>query len=164
MPQIAKGGKFVFGWSIINPDGRLRIPEMAHEEYHLSNGSAAVLFSGSKKSGGFCVSNHALMKDSVFTELFIQHPGLHDHSLDEGACVRYKGRHYCRVTLHPGGIISLPAHTMRSFSIKPGDRLLAIRGSNIAFVLAVKGPLIEAATRYKGTIDEYTFQEGIYHP
>jgi hypothetical protein len=44
---------------------------------------------------------------------------------------------------------------MELFGVRPGDKLLSIRGSNIAFVLAVKGPIIEAANRYNGVIEEY---------
>ena len=33
MPQMNKGGKFIFGKSLIRTDGTLRIPPQAMEEY-----------------------------------------------------------------------------------------------------------------------------------
>ncbi|MBN1295062.1 MAG: hypothetical protein JXB48_24725 [Candidatus Latescibacteria bacterium] len=67
----------------------------------------------------------------------------------------YKKRLYCWLKINTEGILKLPGRTMKSFAIKPGDRLLSIRGSNVAQVFAVKGPIITAALEYKGMIDEY---------
>ena len=155
MPQISKGGKFVFGWSIINPKGYVKIPEITFNEYGLSTDENVILFSGSKTSGGFCVSNRTLINKSIIKGLFVEHPEINDYSLNEGDCVKYKGRLYSWSKIHPEGILRLFPHTMKLFSVKPGDKPLSIRGSNIAFVLAVKGPIIEAANRYGGIIDEY---------
>ena len=46
------------------------------------------------------------------------------------------------------GFLVLPAPAAVSFGIAPGDRLLAIRGSSIAFVLARKGPLMKRAQNH----------------
>ena len=37
MPQMNKGGKFIFGESVIRPDGRVRLPDQAVEEYHIAS-------------------------------------------------------------------------------------------------------------------------------
>ena len=37
MPQMDKGGKFIFGQSIIRPDGRVHIPTQAAEEYQIAS-------------------------------------------------------------------------------------------------------------------------------
>ena len=37
MPQMDKGGKFIFGQSIIRPDGRVQIPTQAAEEYQIAS-------------------------------------------------------------------------------------------------------------------------------
>jgi len=155
MPQIAKGGKFIFGWSTVSLTGCVKIPEMTFNEYNLSTDRNVILISGSKKSGGFCVSNYTLMRPSIMNGLFLEYPEIKDYSCKEGECIKFKGRLYCWIKLQPEGVIKLPDYTMKSFDIKPGNKLLSIRGSNIAFVLAVKGPLIEAANNYKGVIDEY---------
>lgn len=41
---------------------------------------------------------------------------------------------------------------MRTLDIKAGDKLLAIRSSDIAFTLGAKGALIQKALEYAGEI------------
>lgn len=59
MPQMNKGGKFIFGKSLIRTDGTLRIPPQAMEEYHIADEGKVYLFTGSKITGGFCVTRKA---------------------------------------------------------------------------------------------------------
>ena len=56
MPQMNKGGKFVFGESVIRPDGWVRLPPQAAEEYRIASEGKVYLFTGSKMTGGFCLS------------------------------------------------------------------------------------------------------------
>ena len=44
MPQMNKGGKFIFGKSLIRTDGTLRIPPQAMEEYHIADEGKVYLF------------------------------------------------------------------------------------------------------------------------
>ena len=60
MPQMNKGGKFIFGKSFIRTDGTLRIPPQAMEEYHIADEGKVYLFTGSKITGGFCVTRKGL--------------------------------------------------------------------------------------------------------
>jgi hypothetical protein len=53
MPQLAKGGKYVFGWSKVGDQGEIVIPLEALEEYNLTTDKNVILMSGSKTSGGF---------------------------------------------------------------------------------------------------------------
>ena len=53
MPQMNKGGKFVFGESVIRPDGWARLPPQAAEEYRIASEGKVYLFTGSKMTGGF---------------------------------------------------------------------------------------------------------------
>ncbi|WP_232050922.1 hypothetical protein [Arabiibacter massiliensis] len=48
MPQISKGGKFVFGTSIVREDGTVRIPPQAADEYRIADEGKVYLFTGSK--------------------------------------------------------------------------------------------------------------------
>ena len=59
--------------------------------------------------------------------------------------MKFKGRFYCWVGLREHGEMILPPNTLDTYAIKPGDYLLTIRGSDIAFDFAVKGPIIEKA-------------------
>ncbi|MBN2694665.1 hypothetical protein JXR93_08385, partial [bacterium] len=74
MPQMNKGGKFVFGWSLIQNDYTIQLPEMALEEYKISSEKKIILISGSKKTGGFCVSRKELIENSNINKLFISNP------------------------------------------------------------------------------------------
>ena len=35
MPQLVKGGKYIFGWSKVGKEGKIKIPPEAYEEYNL---------------------------------------------------------------------------------------------------------------------------------
>ena len=58
MPQMDQGWKFMFGKSLIYPDGAIQIPEQAVEEYHIAEEDKVYLFTGSKVTGCFCVSQN----------------------------------------------------------------------------------------------------------
>ena len=45
MTQMNKGGKFIFGKSLIRTDGTLRIPPQAMEEYHIADERPELRFS-----------------------------------------------------------------------------------------------------------------------
>ena len=55
MPQLVKGGKNVFGWTTINNDLKVRIPDEAFEEYNFIHVEKIIVMSGSKPSGGFSI-------------------------------------------------------------------------------------------------------------
>lgn len=49
--------------------------------------------------------------------------------------------------------IKLTEDIMKHFKVKNGDKLLVVRGSNIAFDCLVKGPLVEVANKSTKQID-----------
>ena len=53
MPQLVKGGKHVFGWSVVGGEGRIVIPPEAGREYGIREDHTCLLIPGSKTSGGF---------------------------------------------------------------------------------------------------------------
>lgn len=148
MPQISKGGKYVFGWSKIREDGGVVIPGEAVQEYHLEPGEKVILISGSKTTGGFLVAKMSMIEGSEISDVLVKNPALAHFQMEEGKTIRYKGRLYSWANLRTHGLIVLPEHALSTFTIKPGDCLLSIRGSNLAFVLGVKGPIIEAARKH----------------
>jgi hypothetical protein len=154
MPQLNKGGKFVFGWSLITPERTVNIPQQAYDEYNLKSSDKVILISGSKRTGGFCVSSRIMIKQSDINGLFEQYPSLSDFKTNEGEFVKYKGRFYCWVNLN-NNTITLSQEMLKTLDLKVGDKLLSIRGSDIAFVMGVKGPLIERANLSKKFIEEY---------
>jgi hypothetical protein len=74
MPQLGKGGKIVFGWSVINTDCSVKIPDMAVNEYAIAAEGNVILISGSKPTGGFCVSKKSFLSQSAFAGLFDEQP------------------------------------------------------------------------------------------
>ena len=64
MPQMTKGGKYIFGWSNIGQNGELTFPTMAVKEYNLQEETYIYIVSGSKQTGGFCVMTEPLLSHS----------------------------------------------------------------------------------------------------
>ena len=52
MPQLSRGGKFIFGESQIRPDGCVRFPAQAVTEYGIASEGRVYLFTGSGSTGG----------------------------------------------------------------------------------------------------------------
>ena len=154
MPQMTKGGKYIFGWSEIGENGELIFPIMAVEEYKLKKEDYIYIVSGSKQTGGFCVLTEPLLSNSKLKNILEENPNLADRSLREGELILYKGRKYAWLTLKDD-TISLPEDLMKSLGIEIGDRLLAIRSSDIAFTMGLRGSLIDKANSYEGQIEIY---------
>jgi hypothetical protein len=152
IPQITKGGKFVFGWSVVRSNGQVRLPDMASDEYHITSEGKVILFTGSAKTGGFCVTRRGLLQESPMGVL-PDNPDLDCYERPEGVFVSYKGRKYCWLTISEDRTLSFTEEMLRILGIGPGSKLLSIRGSCFAFVMGAKGPLLERANQYQGDID-----------
>ena len=50
MPQMNKGGKFIFGESVIHTNGLVHLPPQAIEEYRIAAEGKVYLFTGSKST------------------------------------------------------------------------------------------------------------------
>lgn len=155
MPQMNKGGKFIFGRSILREDGSVRLPDQAAEEYGLTAGERVYLFTGSKITGGFCVTRKELLEPSKLGHILRDLPALRQYTAEPGAFLPYKGRSYCWMELSPAMELYLPPTVLEFLSLTPGMRLLSIRSSDIAFTMGAKGPLLERAAQYGGVIPEY---------
>ena len=150
--QMNKGGKFIFGKSLIRTDGTLRIPPQAMEEYHIADEGKVYLFTGSKITGGFCVTRKGLLHPSKLGHILDDTPPLLDYSAGSGEFIKYKGRSYCWVEISREGQILLTKKMMDFLKVRPGMELLSIRSSDIAFTMGAKGPLLEKAENYDGEI------------
>ena len=154
MPQMTKGGKYIFGWSKIGQNGELTFPTMAVKEYNLQEETYIYIVSGSKQTGGFCVMTEPLLSHSKLKNILKENPSLAKRSLREGELITYKGRKYGWLALNKSAVY-LSDDLMKMLEIKVGDKLLAIRSSDIAFTMGVKGSLIEKANDYQGIIEEF---------
>lgn len=148
MPQITKGGKYVFGWSTVGEQGGIAIPKEAMEEYGLKERDKVILMSGSRQSGGFAVTTPKLLSGSALSAVLQKFARLRTFQMPEARVVRVEGRSFCWTTIGEGGRLTLPYETLREYGILPGDRLLTVRGSGLALGFALKGSIVEAAATH----------------
>ena len=120
MPQLIKGGKWVFGWVIVGPRGELSIPPAAWDEYGFQVGDEVTYIAGSRRSGGFGLSHARLLAKAMA-------------SLQTRALAR--GR------VDEAGRVVTPA----TVAVPPGQRLLVVRGSGRALGFVTRGPIYDEA-------------------
>ena len=155
MPQLNKGGKFVFGLSVVNEDLTIHIPPQALSEYNATQDGKIIIFTGSKITGGFCVTTCSLLLGSKLRHILKECPALKECQLSEGEFIQYKGRKYAWLDIDSNGIIKLPQSTLEVLELQSGMELLSIRSSGIAFTMGAKGPLLEKAHNFHGEIKRY---------
>jgi bifunctional DNA-binding transcriptional regulator/antitoxin component of YhaV-PrlF toxin-antitoxin module len=148
MPQIVRGGKYVYGWSKVSSEGKIVIPNEAIIEYDLMTCGNVILLPGSKSSGGFGLTSVGLLKKSTLSVILDENPQLAEFLTSEGEPIKIKGKTYCWVKVNKDGNIVIPIETLKSYGVNPGDYLLSVRGSIIAIGFPVRGPLIDQAKRY----------------
>jgi bifunctional DNA-binding transcriptional regulator/antitoxin component of YhaV-PrlF toxin-antitoxin module len=148
MPQLEKGGKYVFGWSQIREDGTIVIPAEAVKEYALKPGTQVILISGSRSSGGFVMAIKSLLKQSEMSSILTKSPELDSEQFAEGQIVRIGKRKYCQSRVADKNIIILNPQILEAFGISAGDRLLSVRGSYIGVSMLAKGLIVECAKRH----------------
>ena len=155
MPQMNKGGKFIFGKSLIRDDMTIHLPTQALTEYNVTAEGKIYLFTGSKVTGGFCVTRKGLLEPSKLRHILTDNPTLQNYQTVEGEFIKYKGRSYCWVNISENGIIQLNQQTLDFLNLKIRMKLLSIRSSDIAFTMGATGPLLERADNYEGEIPLY---------
>jgi bifunctional DNA-binding transcriptional regulator/antitoxin component of YhaV-PrlF toxin-antitoxin module len=160
VPRITKGGKYIFGWSRIGEGGKIVIPDEAFDEYGLKADRRVILLSGSRTSGGFGITSKRLLEGSRLGAILKADPEPDGFRVPEGKTVESGGRGYCRLNLE-GRNLKLGSEVLKSFGLKVGDRLLAIRGSGFAIGMAVKGPIIEEANEHPEIVE---YQDGTIRP
>lgn len=147
MPQLVRGGKYVFGWSKVSGDGGILVPPEALEEYRLLGEHKVILLSGSGTSGGFSLTTLEALQASKLSTLVNALPDLANFRLPEGEILEHNRRFYCWVHLHRGFFV-VPLRTLERYGIKTGDYLLSVRGSGLAIGFLVRGPIFEEARRH----------------
>ena len=155
MPQLNKGGKFIFGLSVIHPNLTIHFPPQALSEYDAARDGKIIIFTGSKITGGFCVTTYSLLSNSKLKHILEEYPELRDCQLSEGEFIQYKGRKYAWLGIDKSGVIKIPQSTLSVLNLQSGMELLSIRSSDIAFTMGAKGPLLEKAHNFQGDIERY---------
>lgn len=119
MPQLNKGGKWVFGWVVVNNDLLLQIPPEAYDEYGFISDQEIGFTKGSQRSRGFGVGKLEQLNSNE----------------------RIGKRIISQTKMGKNGQIALPV----VLGINPKTRLLAARGSNYALGFLLQGPIVELA-------------------
>ncbi|MGD9130473.1 MAG: hypothetical protein PVH73_02730 [Candidatus Bathyarchaeota archaeon] len=148
MPRLVKGGKYVYGWSEVDGNGRIVVPSEALKEYGFKDADKVIVMPGSKRSGGFALTTPSLLKNSRLSVILDREPRLAGFRLREGETVTVGARTYCWVKLSSKGEFVVPAETLREYGVNLGDRLLSVRGSRFALGFCVRGPLIDEAKKH----------------
>lgn len=118
MLQLAKGGKWVFGWCVAGPASEIQIPPEAYMEYSFQQGETAILIRGSKRSGGIGIGRPEKLNNTFLQSRFIG-----------------------QTTIGADGRVALPPEA----GVQPGERLLSVRGSGLALSFLQRGPICEEA-------------------
>lgn len=79
MPQMNKGGKFIFGKSLIRDDLTIHLPTRALTEYNVLAERKIYLFTGSRVTGGFCVTRKELLVPSKLGHILTDNPNLQNY-------------------------------------------------------------------------------------
>ena len=137
--EVILCGKFIFGKSLIQKNGMLHFPEQAIQEYDITVEGRVYLFTGSKSTGGFCVTRKGLLEPSQLGHILADNPTLRDYTAKQGEFIKYKGRSYSWVDITNDGRIVLTNEMMSILKIEPGMKLLSIRSSDIAFTMGAYG-------------------------
>ncbi len=155
MPQMNKGGKFIFGKSLIREDGSVMLPDQAVREYDIAAEGRIYLFTGSKSTGGFCVTRKGLLEPSKLGHILSDLPELRDYTSAPGSFIRYKGRSYAWTWISEDGKIILSTEMMVFLKVETGMKLLSIRSSDIAFTMGAFGRLVDESLKYEHSIPVY---------
>lgn len=155
MPQMNKGGKFIFGKSLIRDDLTIHFPTQALTEYNVTIEGKVYLFTGSKVTGGFCVTRKGLLEPSKLGHILTDNLALQNYQTAEGEFIKYKGRSYCWISISGMGVIQLNQSMVDFLNLEIGMELLSIRSSDIAFTMGARGSLMEKAENYDGEIAIY---------
>ncbi|MBN2357192.1 hypothetical protein JXO59_13840 [candidate division KSB1 bacterium] len=147
MPQLVKGGKHVFAWTLVGDDGRIVIPPEALAEYRLHKAGKLIMAPGSRTSGGFSLGAVEMLEKSPLGSVLSAHPKLRQFQLPAGEIVLLGNKPYCWVPLQ-NGLVVVPPQTMKKYGVNIGDRLLVIRGSGLALGFAVRGPIVAEAEKH----------------
>jgi hypothetical protein len=141
MPQLVKGGKYAFGWSRVGDGGEIAVPPEALREYQLEGTREIILVPGSRTSGGFGIATAESLQGSPLAATLRSDSA---PEVPKGGVVEERGRLHYRATMRDGRL-TIPLEVLSSYGIRPGGRILCIRGSGRAIGFAVRGPIVEEA-------------------
>ena len=148
MPQLVKGGKYIFGWSHVSDTGRICIPREAREEYEFRPGEKIILISGSRTSKGFAVTTPRRIQDcAIYRKLSTFKALMNFQELPDGF-IRDKEKIYTWSQLDGKGCFETDKNILALYHVKPGENLLVGRGSGFALAFIKTGKIVKEAQNH----------------
>jgi len=153
MPQLVKGGKYVFGWTVLNNDLSIRIPDEAFDEYKFIETDKLIIISGSISSGGFSIITPDSIINSKLSNNIISLIGykkeINSFTADRLEILKYGKRLISWASLDKKKYFELSNELINLLNIKLGCRLLVGRGSGIGPAFIAKGTIYNEALKHK---------------
>ena len=144
MPQLVKGGKWVYGLCEVGISGEFSLPPDAQTEYGFIPGQRLFATNASRTSGGFVVCRFDTLKRSGLTPYI----NAAERLMSSGeSSLRAGNRTFVAAAFDRSRIVMLPLDVLEVFGVKPGDLLVVVRGSYLGISFLVRGPIVfEART------------------
>lgn len=89
-------------------------------EYDATRDGKVIIFTGSKITGGFCITTYSLLSNSKLKHILEDCPVLRDCLLSEGEFMQYKGCKYAWLDIYKNGVIKLPHSTLSVLELQSG--------------------------------------------
>ena len=156
MPQLVKRGKYVFGWTSVNNNCSIRIPDEAYEEYKYTENDILILISGSRSSGGFSINRLTSVLNSKFGNNILQTLGYDDVTetfvTEHLETVRLANRLLCYTKMLKDRYFKLSETVIEKLDININDKLLGIRGSGVGVSFLSKGLIFNEALKHSSIL------------
>jgi hypothetical protein len=157
MPQLVKGGKYVFGWTVLRDDLRVRIPDETYDEYKFITTGQLIILSGSKSSGGFSIcSPHTMSSYKLSNNVFSLIGYIKESdSFTRGRLeiVRSGNRIISWTSVDKDKYFMLSNELVTSLDLEIGCRLLVGRGSGMGPAFISKGTIVNEALKHKDLLE-----------
>ena len=124
MPQLVKGGKYIFGWTKVRSNGEIRIPDEAFLEYRFNKDKIGILMSGSKRSGGFGLTSRRLLSETPIGKMLESLPELFRFELREAETITIKKRKFCWININKDRFVNIPKSTLKEYDVLKNKKLL----------------------------------------
>lgn len=148
MPQLVKGGKYVFGISLIGEQFEIQIPLEAHYEYGLYDSKFVILIAGSNTSGGFSINPIPTIRVSKLSNVLKElEYNLEDKKfgVPEKSIVNFKNRIISWIELNGKATFHLNQSLAAKLGIGIAEKLVVVRGSNLGPGFIARGPIYDEA-------------------
>ena len=157
MPQLVKGGKYIFGWTILNKDLSIRIPDETFYEYKFVNTDNIILMSGSKTSGGFSIITpisliHSRLNQNILESMQykIDSNSFASNKLD---IIKFRHRLFCWTSIDEKKYFKISNGLIDLLDLKIGSKLLVGRGSGLGPAFIAKGTIYNEALNHKDILE-----------